>query len=97
MLGVKKHRPGVNEKTSTGMPEGEQEDKNLKNPQEKVSNISSPMEPNYEAVKSLKKAKESDKNGGGKVKRKAIHAFHLHEFLVMKVQSNEFWKRKSPP
>src|SRR3954466_1539146 len=77
MLGVKKHRSGVNEKTSTVMPEGEQEDKNLKNLQEKVSNISSPMEPNYEDVKSPKKAKESDKNGEGKVKRKDIHAFHL--------------------
>src|SRR3954466_1374872 len=97
MLGVKKHRSGVNEKTSTVMPEGEQEDKNLKNLQEKVSNISSPMEPNYEDVKSPKKAKESDKNGEGKVKRKDIHAFHLHEFLVAEVKSNQVWNRKYPP
>src|SRR3954467_9886016 len=97
MLGVKKNRAGVNEKTSAGMTEGEKEDKNPQNIQEKVSSIASRLEPTYAAVKSPKKAKEVKKNVGSKLKRTVVHAFHLHEFVVAEVMSNEFWKRKYPP
>src|SRR3954470_4123140 len=78
MLGVKKNRAGMNEKTSTGMTEGEKEDKNPKNLQEKVSSIASRGEPTYVAVKSPKKAKGVKKNVGRKLKREVIHDFHLH-------------------
>src|SRR3954471_16116680 len=97
MLGVRKHRSDVDEKTSTGMTEGEQEDKNLKNLQEKVSSIASLLEPTHVAAKSPKKAKEIEKNVGSKLKRKVIQAFHLHEFAVAEVERNKVWKRKYPP
>src|SRR3954471_9902846 len=97
MLGVKRQRAEVNDQTSDGMTESEEKNKKSKQLQEKVSSIASRLEPTYAAVKSPKKAKKVKKNVVSELKRKVVHAFHLHEFLVAEVKSNQVWNRKYPP
>src|SRR3954462_4608940 len=97
MLEVKKQSEGVHDQASVGMIESEGEDKSPKHLQEKVSSIAFRVEPNYVTIKIPKKAKEVKKNVGSEFKRKVVHAFHLHEFVVAEVTSNKVWKRKYPP
>src|SRR3954463_12674315 len=97
MLGVRKHRAVVNDQTSGGMTESEKKDKRPEQHQEKVSSIASRVETTQGAIKSPKKNKKVKKNAGSELKRKVVHAYHLHEFLGEKVTSNKVWKRKYPP
>src|SRR4051812_38270458 len=97
MVEVKKQSAGVHDQSSVGMIESEEEDKSPKQLQEKVSSIASREETTQGVIKSPKEAKEVKKNAGSELKRKVIHALHLHEFLVEKVTSNKVWKRKYPP
>ncbi|XP_058747415.1 uncharacterized protein LOC131620376 [Vicia villosa] len=97
MLGVKKNRGVVNDQTSGGMTESEEKDKKPKQLQEKVSSIASRVEPTHIAIKCSKKKKGEKLNEGSELKRKVVHTFHHHEFLVAEVKSNQVWKRKYPP